>query len=336
MKRINPTTHRIKRRDIRVRRQLPEVTRDLFSYQLLEIADSDIQSAKILCREGQYPQAVFFFQQAVEKLAKTYGMFFNLVQNPKVLRREVGHNPLNIIKKPTNNLIGSLASIKENPFATDLISGIAKINNVDFSGFSEILIEHKDNINGWISSYVKEYDCSRGYTHTVCDEIANIFEDFTQAKDVLKQQHIDANLWMTNIRNFESGVKNVVCNLSEKYNVSNDDRDRILSEIPTSLGFDKIDNSITDICTDFLGLTVDLIGIGYVLFYLSIISSPHEQRSRYPDENEYFTPTEFYTLKNPFIKKLGTLIGYTEKVLLLLRDTECEWQNMKSRYSEYW
>ena len=102
MKRINPTTHRIKRRDIRVRRQLPEVTRDLFSYQLLEIADSDIQSAKILCREGQYPQAVFFFQQAVEKLAKTYGMFFNLVQNPKVLRREVGHNPLNIIKKPTN------------------------------------------------------------------------------------------------------------------------------------------------------------------------------------------------------------------------------------------
>ena len=336
MKRIDSITHRIKRRDIRVKHRTPAVTRELFSYQLLDIADSDIQSAKILCLNRKYPQAVFFFQQSVEKLAKAYGMFFSLVKNPKTLRRDVGHNPLNIIKKPTNDLIQSLECIMRNSFATDLTSGIATINNVDFIGFSETLIEHKDEIRNWLSSYVKEYDCSRAYTHTVCDDINNILNDFSQAKEELKQQHIDTEIWMENIRIFESGVRNVVCNLSEKYNVSNDDRDRILSEIPASLGFEKIDNSITDMCTDFLGLTVDLVGIGYVLFYLSIISSPHEQRSRYPDENEYFTPTEFYTLKNPFIKKLGTLIGYTEKVLFLLRDAECEWQNMKSRYSEYW
>lgn len=335
MKRIDPITHRIKRRNIRVKYHPPTVTRELFSYQLLDIADSDIQSAKILYLNRQYPQAVFFFQQAVEKLAKAYGMFFNLVKNPLSLKREIGHNPLNIIKKPTNNLIRSLELIKENPFATDLTTGIADINNVDFNGFSKTLIEHKGEINAWLSSYVKEYDCSRWYTHDIFEEIANIFKDLKQAKSELKQQEIATDLWMTNIRNLESGVKNVVWNLSEKYCISNDERDKVLSEIPSSLGFDKIDTSITDIFNDFLVLMVDLMYIGNILVPLSRISSPHEQRSRYPDENEYFTPTEFYTLKNPFIKKLGTFIDYTERTLQLFREAEREWQNMKSRYPAF-
>ena len=336
MKRIDSITHRIKRRDIRVKHRTPVVTRELFSYQLLDIADSDIQSAKILCLNRKYPQAVFFFQQAVEKLAKAYGMFFSLVKNPKTLRRDVGHNPLNIIKKPTNDLIQSLECIMGNSFATDLTSGIATINNVDFIGFSETLIEHKDEIRNWLSSYVKKYYCSRAYTHTVCDDINNILNDFSQAKEELKQQHIDTEIWMENIRIFESGVRNVVCNLSEKYNVPNDGRDKILSEISTILGISKIDNSTINAFNEFIVLIFYLICIGHILFNLSIISSPHEQRSRYPNESEYFTPTEFYTLKNPFVKKLGTLIDYTEETLVLFREAECKYRDLQSNYPTLW
>ena len=80
----------------------------------------------------------------------------------------------------------------------------------------------------------------------------------------------------------------------------------------------------------FLPHIYSIVTVGYALFYLSLLSAPHEQISRYPGEKEYFNPTEFYNLRNPIIKKLGTFLDYTDKTLKLFKESSSDYLNLQN------
>ncbi|MCD6371860.1 MAG: HEPN domain-containing protein, partial [Candidatus Aenigmarchaeota archaeon] len=63
--------------------------------ELLEIAKKDLESAKILYKNNLYPQAVFFFQQSVEKANKALGLMLKLVKEDE-LKNYIRHKPIKI------------------------------------------------------------------------------------------------------------------------------------------------------------------------------------------------------------------------------------------------
>ncbi len=68
------------------------------SFSLLDIAFSDLNSSEILFEKNQYPQSIFFLQQAVEKSIKQLGIN-NGVVKPSELQKEIGHKSEKIFKK---------------------------------------------------------------------------------------------------------------------------------------------------------------------------------------------------------------------------------------------
>src|SRR6185295_8747148 len=62
---------------------------------LLEIARNDLRAARLLQDGGLPPQAVFFLQQAVEKIGKAYGLAMG-VADPSELQKDWSHNPLKL------------------------------------------------------------------------------------------------------------------------------------------------------------------------------------------------------------------------------------------------
>ena len=55
----------------------------------LEMAKSNLEASKTLLSNKHYPQAIFHFEQAVEKGAKSIGLWINIV---------TGHKAWNILK----------------------------------------------------------------------------------------------------------------------------------------------------------------------------------------------------------------------------------------------
>jgi len=62
----------------------------------LEIAKSDLEASRTLLSNKHYPQAIFLFEQAVEKGVKSIGLWMNIVTEEEC--KEIGHKAWNILK----------------------------------------------------------------------------------------------------------------------------------------------------------------------------------------------------------------------------------------------
>ena len=93
-------------------------------YQVfLEIAQRDLKASKKLLENKFYAQSVFYFQQSVEKGAKSLGLLTNQVEFYQ-LQGDVGHDALNVFKvillsqkKQYEEMIGLL---KKAPFLAQM------------------------------------------------------------------------------------------------------------------------------------------------------------------------------------------------------------------------
>lgn len=63
----------------------------------LEVSQEDLQASKLLFDNQFYPQAIFYFQQAVEKLIKYIGLENNIIQEKET--RKISHISSKIFKK---------------------------------------------------------------------------------------------------------------------------------------------------------------------------------------------------------------------------------------------
>ena len=63
----------------------------------IEISEEDLQASKLLFNNQLYPQSIFYFQQAVEKLIKYFGLKNDIIQEKETLK--VSHISSKIFKK---------------------------------------------------------------------------------------------------------------------------------------------------------------------------------------------------------------------------------------------
>ena len=88
----------------------------------LEMAKSDLEASKTLLSNKHYPQAIFLFEQAVEKGVKSIGLCMNIVTEEEC--KEIGHKAWNILKFTVERISENLEEYLEE-ILTDLqkISG---------------------------------------------------------------------------------------------------------------------------------------------------------------------------------------------------------------------
>ena len=67
--------------------------------ELLNIAEKDLQASQVLYENGLYSQAVFSFQQSVEKANKAFALITNQATETE-LRKDIGHFAVRIYLKP--------------------------------------------------------------------------------------------------------------------------------------------------------------------------------------------------------------------------------------------
>lgn len=122
----------------------------------ISIAKDDLNSAMILLKSKQYPQSLFYTDQAIEKLCK-YVIIKDKVLTEEQLKSKIGHDSTKVFDIITNYLIGKINESRENKysdFVDDLITGkelLIKLRNKRKNGE----LSEKD-INGELN-IIKSY-----------------------------------------------------------------------------------------------------------------------------------------------------------------------------------
>jgi HEPN domain-containing protein len=269
------------------------------SMELLKIAKEDLQASKVLYENGLYPQAIFYFQQSVEKANKAFALITKQVKENELLK-EVGHDTINIYDKSTKHLKKECEQIKENLNILPELKA-AKI----FKGFNIDKNLRQFEIYSSQIKKIKEgkkeliYIPSRDIRHFL-KEIESAKKDSAKAKRAISKFKITERDW-----------NKMKKDMSEMYDV--------FSKFDPTLKESKSDLESTDMKLLVENLIksliepISIIPITIALYYLAIVTLPHVSITRYPQNDRI--PAKIYTKKLPIVKMLPELIGVQADVL---------------------
>ncbi|MBP1631512.1 MAG: hypothetical protein H6Q15_2405 [Bacteroidetes bacterium] len=122
----------------------------------ISIAKDDLFSAMILLKSKQYPQSLFYTDQAIEKLCK-YVIIKDKILTEEQLKSKIGHDSTKVFDIITNYLIGKINESRENKysdFVDDLITGKELLIKLRYKRKNDELSE--EDINGELN-IIKSY-----------------------------------------------------------------------------------------------------------------------------------------------------------------------------------
>ncbi|MFH2142683.1 MAG: HEPN domain-containing protein [Bacteroidota bacterium] len=265
-----------------------------FATTLLNIAQDDLKSSIILYEKGLYPQALFYFQQAVEKSNKAFALF-NEIITPEELQNKIGHNTLNIyniiLKAQQQLIIDISAATNINP----QLRNVQTINNV-------LSPETKRVIDKGLES-LYNIKTNKKYIVNMTDrDIINIIQYLTpQSFTRLKPTNKIVNTIKTSIAC--SKKENIELLLA----IGSEEAKReatIISETSLNTISDKRYKSIAKAFCKTMNKVPYLCHSLLVLYFTSIITLPHSINTRYPDIKKSTNPKLLYTKSYPLIKYL--------------------------------
>ncbi len=285
------------------------------SVDLLDIAVMDLQASRVLYENGLYPQAIFYFQQSVEKANKTLALIKGQVTE-KELWGKIKHETIKIYEKAIlhqktkyeqmHENFNKLPELKESKILRK-INIQKELKDIDF--FSEYLENIKQQKNEII--YMSSWDIRR---------VLKAIDYFN--KDVEKERRKISYLKI-NERDWSKSKKDIIelLNNLSKYNPK-----RIEEE---KNNLNTIDIKQLEKALEYYYLFLfDFMSISVSLFYLTIVTSPHVSITRYPQNN--LTPTNIYTKKLPIVKKLQELFEVQDKVLNDLKILNKKYEHINS------
>lgn len=270
--------------------------------KLLEIGKRDLDSAIILYEAKFYSQAIFSLQQSIEKCVKSYGVKSNAIKE-KDLARKINHLPHKVFSRLFDN---KLTELKEQKIYKSILP--------------EIIPPHQRNRN--------------------CDDEIGMLEDvYNQTKNV----QIFCDTSNQEIETLISGANEIdsleITNEKELYELIKDDYLKTYTHFKDFFSKGKNNEQIVEDIEDSISNPDDVIEnlfarkkvefeyrkknnyISYVWVNLSIITSPHEQASRYPSSQTGNSPDEFYNEKNilvalfpEMVKLMKNSIGKYEEI----------------------
>lgn len=224
-----------------------------------ETAKSDFRSAKILHENQEYGNAIFLLQQGVEKLTKSYGLITKAIQPNGV--KKISHNPKRVFEKQMEikqEEFDKAASIEK--IFPDLFKFQINEQEIDFTGYNEKFREASNSMIQlnpddflWISD--EDLDTIKSQIDEIDTEIEINFEDFR--------------------KDFPELFKSIINQIESKTNSE-------LAEAKEFLENEEFIPTMENILKEFIPTFLKIMKIHLSLFFFSLITSGHNQLSRYP------------------------------------------------------
>lgn len=224
-----------------------------------ETAKSDFRSAKILHKNGEYGNAIFLLQQGVEKLTKSYGLINKIIQPNGV--KGISHNPKRVFDKQIETQqeeFDKTASIEK--IFPDLFKFQLNEQKIDFTGYNEKFREASNSMTQlnpkdflWISD--EDLDTIKNQINEIDTEVEINFEDFRN--------------------DFPDLFKSIIAQIESKTNID-------LVEAKEILENEEFIPAMEKILIEFIPMSLKIMKVHLSLFFFSLITSGHNQLSRYP------------------------------------------------------
>lgn len=267
--------------------------------ELLKISQSDLGSAEILYSKGHYGQAVFSFQQSVEKLSKSFGLFAGIIKENELKGRSgIGHEGTKIFEKHYSNVEKDYQIIYEKVMNSP--------NPPNKSVMKAMGILQAINQAKRISKKLEKFrNDSIGLVFVPAKEIREVFEEVDKEYGKI----LGRPFVKTEFNEYVKTVSGVLDSL-EYLNPSKVQEEKAkliamdMKEFETKY-YAKIKMNIAK----FLRLYL-------TLFFLNIIVLPHSSLSRYPELEVQHSPSKVYTKKLPLVKSLPYLIERQREAIL--------------------
>jgi len=271
---------------------------------LFFIALDDLDCSVILYHREHYPQSVFYLQQAVEKAVKSVGLLFEMISQ-KDLLKNVGHNPLKVYRKPVNKFSEDLMDLNKNIESYPEFKEIMNLSGINFDEFVSGIKKGTHEFNEYINT-IADYNLTKDELEEYITKIENLNRQIENTDKQINEQEISDEKFAV--------IKEELKNNLESAFVSLEIPDKLKEQMRNELKliFDSFfpKKEIFEFICYFM---IKAMGTGANLFYLSIITSLHSSKSRYPEEN--FNPLTFYTPECPLIKKMPEIQDITRQTL---------------------
>jgi|GEM_PF-3597926 len=296
---------------------------------LFFISTDDLDSSVILHHRGHYPQSVFYLQQSVEKAVKSIGLLFGVISE-KDLLKNVGHKPLEIYKKPVNKFSEDLMSLNKNLEFYPEFKNILDSSGIDTDKFVLAIKKGKHEFNHYISN-IASYNLTKEEVEEYISKMENINRYVKKSINIIGEREITDEVF----DEIKDQIGSSFEKLLESSDITDESKEQILSELKSQYESFFPEKEFFQY---FMYIIIHVMGIGVNLFYLSVITSLHSSKSRYPEKN--FNPLTFYTPECPLIEKMPEIQNLTrhtlEEIDLLydLMNNPPEFPNDTQEYSQ--
>jgi len=263
---------------------------------LLFIALEDLDSSIILYHRKHYPQSVFYLQQAVEKAVKSLGLLFEIVVE-KDLQKKVGHNPLRVYKKPFTKISDDLPSLNRELDTHPEFREMLQMSGIDLDELASSMKKLVHQFDEYRKTVVT-YNPSAEALSAHLSAIDSYNRGIKQAEEKIRDRGISDEVFAA----IQGELRNQLEALFISIHIPSPQKEVMRNELNS---FFTLFLPNKEFFEYFIEVLLKAVRIGQNLFYLSIITSPHATKSRYPEEN--FNPLKFYAPGSPLIHKLPEL-----------------------------
>lgn len=296
-----------------------------FARRLVAIAQKDLKAARLLYRKNFYPQAVFFFQQGVEKGYKAFALHSAVIREKKMDEkptiRDVSHTPTKITCMSLEQSEKKSQKVKPIVDAVPEVKEVYAKLGVDYEEYLRQRMVAKEYISD-ISKRPQDYrDLNSDDLDNVLARLFAYSEDFDAGRRSLQQIKLNAETKETMKRellNSFEPLKGRCPGIIESVKLELDK------------AFESEMFSSSRKYQEFLLFCCESVYVSLILNDLSIVTQPHESSSRYPVGNIH--PTQYYTKELPLIVEFIPLLAYAEratKMLMKIVDYAERLQGMK-------
>jgi HEPN domain-containing protein len=268
--------------------------------EYLKIAKKDLEATKILYENKLYAQALFYFEQSVEKANKGFALTSNKYSEKYMIK--VNHDVTKIYKdiiieqkRRYENLsrnLNQISKLKNTKFAKNFdIESKKKECEESLRNLAEIQTE-RDNLNSTL-------------------EIRQILKEMRENNEEIKGlKKIVSNIRLTE-KNWKE-MKNDILELFE--NPENNNLASVLQKEmdDSKLNIQELETGIKKIYLQI----IQSISVYIYLYPLGILTLTHAVITRYPKED--MSPMDIYNQELPIIKHLPDLIYQHSKALKIL------------------
>ena len=274
----------------------------------LRTAIKDLKAAKILYRNGLYPQAVFYFAQSIEKANKSLLLVTGHFTED-YLANKVRHDSTKLYE------IIAIEQRKQHSKMLENLDNYPELNNfsvLERETINERIMASNDGLREIARIRKGKEDFANLSTREINNILKVIYSELQQIENEIEElsaNKIDVEFWIEEI---DSTIR--------KMRLDNTERSNYLADELEKLKVSNLEDLWRPIKEQLPAITQGYAAL-IPLYYLTPVLLPHVNPTRYPEKRK--SPVSIYNYNMPLVKKLPELFelhSNTLKNLKLYRD----------------